>query len=103
MKPDFVPVSDRLKPESQNSFTVVELLVVIAILALLAALLLPSLQGARTRAKFVVCASNIHQIGIAMAGYAGDYRDWFPAPNAAISSNGVMLGGPAFYYSASSG
>lgn len=83
---------------NHRAFTLVELLIVVAILAALAALLFPSLGRARTRAKIVVCTSNLHQIGIAMSSYAGDYRDWFPAPSAATD-----YGGPSYYFRAAVG
>lgn len=57
---------------SSAAFTLTELLVVIAILAILAALLLPSLASARDKGYRTACLSNLHQIGLAIHAYAGD-------------------------------
>ena len=59
-------------------FTLIELLVVVAIIAILAALLMPSLRRARSRAKATACASNLRQIGMAMLLYADENRGYFP-------------------------
>jgi type II secretory pathway pseudopilin PulG len=56
----------------------IELLVVIAIIGILAALLLPSLAGAKRRAKLAVCQSNFHQVSVASYVYANCYSDYFP-------------------------
>lgn len=60
-----------------RAFTLVELLVVIAIIALLIALILPSLEQARLVARTVKCLANQRQIAVAYNGYINDNNQWY--------------------------
>ena len=61
-----------------REFTLIELLVVIAIIAILAAMLMPALNGARERAKAASCMNNIKSSGHYLQQYADGNWDYFP-------------------------
>jgi prepilin-type N-terminal cleavage/methylation domain-containing protein/prepilin-type processing-associated H-X9-DG protein len=69
--------------QSRKAFTLVELLVVIAILALLLAVMLPSLRAAKEAAKSMVCKHRLGQLAIAWNVYLIDYKGkYYQAVNA---------------------
>ena len=61
-----------------HAFTLIELLVVVAIIALLVAILLPSLNQAREIAERTVCSSNVKQFAYAFTHYCNDNDGRFP-------------------------
>lgn len=68
-----------MRNRRRSGFTLIELLVVISIIALLIAILLPSLGTARRQARITFCASNLRQLSIAAHTYIADLNARIPS------------------------
>ena len=74
----------------RRGLTLVELLVVMAIIGLLAAMLIPTIQGAREASRRMTCLNHIRQLGLA-ASVHHDARGRFPA-GSLIAADGTSWG-----------
>ena len=77
---------------AQRGFSLAEILVVIGIIGMLVGLLLPAIARARESAKKVQCASNLHNISIAVSAYVNEWK-WYLF----WRGNNVALEGVEFY------
>jgi prepilin-type N-terminal cleavage/methylation domain-containing protein len=74
----WVPHMCMERPRRHSGFTLIELLVVIAIIALLVAILVPSLNTARELARRAVCQANERGMGVGFNFYCSDFQDVTP-------------------------
>jgi len=72
--------------KKRNGFTLIELLVVIAVIALLLAIIVPSLKRARISARKTICKNNLHQWGIMANTYAAENEEKLPRQDYSLSS-----------------
>ena len=94
MRSSFLPLKWSACParlRARGGFTLIELLVVIAIIAILAALLVPALNEAMEKGRRVHCASNLHQVGVGLHGYAADHNGELPPTGRTMTGNAAAL------------
>jgi len=63
---------------SAVGFTLIELMALVAIIAVLLALLMPTLGEARYRAKETLCMTNLREVAVGFTTYASDHVGWYP-------------------------
>jgi len=71
-------MNNKTRATLKSGFTLIEVLVVVAIIALLAAILLPSLSKARAAARTTLCGSNQRQFGHAVTMWASENKGIIP-------------------------
>jgi prepilin-type N-terminal cleavage/methylation domain-containing protein len=81
------------RPRERRGFTLIELLVVIAIIAILAAMLLPTLSRAKSRALAANDINNCKQSMLAMSMYVLDNSDFLPEPGWQMDYDNWVTGG----------
>jgi prepilin-type N-terminal cleavage/methylation domain-containing protein/prepilin-type processing-associated H-X9-DG protein len=81
----------------RSGFTLIELLAVIAIIAVLVALLVPALAGAKERGKKTRCIGNLRQLGMAVQQYSSDHGERLPGSAIAVPASAGASGGWMWY------
>jgi prepilin-type N-terminal cleavage/methylation domain-containing protein len=82
-------MADRID-NKRAGFTLIEILIVLAIVAMVAGLLFPVFATVRDKARMSSCASNLHQIHLALAQYASDNSGSLPPYPSQTTAGGTI-------------
>ncbi|MBL7107507.1 MAG: prepilin-type N-terminal cleavage/methylation domain-containing protein [Phycisphaerae bacterium] len=86
-KSNIKPLTRLRSGHRKTAFTLVELLVVVGIIAILLAILMPSLGKVKATAYRLKCANNLKQIHLAMEMYLGSNDNYFPSAQDPLSTS----------------
>jgi prepilin-type N-terminal cleavage/methylation domain-containing protein len=75
-----------------GAFTLIELLVVIAVIGILAAMLLPTLSSAKSRAQGIQCISNLRQVALGWELYTDESNNHYPANGSTTGGSQASVG-----------
>lgn len=81
----------KMNPTRTSGFTLIELLVVIAIIAILAAILLPTLAHAHRKALRAQDINNLREQSQGSFIYATDFNDWYPIMKIGAGNPGTTI------------
>lgn len=82
-----------MRCKRQAGFTLIELLVVISVIAILAAIILPALGGAKQKGYAIACLNNLRQLQVCWLMFVQDNDDHVPA-NFSLNTNGAWRSTP---------
>lgn len=82
------------KETANRGFTLVELLVVMSIIMILVGIAIPTLNGAKEKARNAEVKSAVHAIHTALEQFGVDHNGFYPGMNWIFDENGVLWNGP---------
>jgi prepilin-type processing-associated H-X9-DG protein/prepilin-type N-terminal cleavage/methylation domain-containing protein len=77
--------------KGKRGFSLVEVMVVVSTVSVVMAVTMPAMNSARSRARAIVCRSNLRQLVLANIGYLNDHDGYYvPAADDFLATDGLM-------------